>query len=250
TFLTRNHDSNHARDAIRNAKAAGFDNISIDLIFGLPEQTVTTWEQNIAEALSFSPDHISVYNLTVEEKTYLSKLVQQKKVNVQDQETELEMFLNTILGLTQAGYEHYEISNYAKPGFHSQHNSSYWQGLSYVGLGPSAHSFDGVRRWWNVRDIRRYIEILETSNALPVDATEELSVQQECMEYIFLNLRKKEGLDIQEFEKIGGFSFVVKFKRALETSREFIIQQDGRIRLSERGFFLYNKICEEFVAAL
>lgn len=249
-FLTRNHNVNQARESITYAKAAGFDNISIDLIFGLPEQTLSTWEQNITEALVFSPEHISVYNLTVEERTHLSKMVQQKKVNLQDERIELEMFLKTIQLLTQAGYEHYEISNYGKSGFNSRHNSSYWQGSSYLGLGPSAHSFEGKRRWWNVSDIRKYIEILETGNTLPVDVTEELNVQQKCMEYIFLNLRKKEGLDIREFEKIGGFSFFVKFNKALEKSREFIIQENGRIRLSDKGFFLYNKICEEFVSEL
>ncbi|MBL7961696.1 radical SAM family heme chaperone HemW [bacterium] len=249
-FLTRNHNSNQASESINYTRAAGFDNISIDLIFGLPEQTLITWEQSIAEALAFNPEHVSVYNLTVEERTHLNKLVQQKKIRVQDEEIEREMFLKTVQTLTKAGYEHYEISNYAKPGFRSQHNSSYWQGLSYLGLGPSAHSFHDERRWWNVRDINKYIEILNADGVLPIDMTEELNVQQECMEYIFLNLRKKEGLDIGEFEKIGGFNFFETFKNPLEKCKEFIIGDNGRVRLSDKGFFLYNKICEEFVSAL
>ncbi|MBL7960757.1 radical SAM family heme chaperone HemW [bacterium] len=249
-FLTRNHNLKQARESITYARAAGFDNISIDLIFGLPEQTLSTWEQNITEALAFSPEHISVYNLTVEERTHLSKMVQQKKVDLQDEQIELEMFLKTIQLLMQAGYEHYEISNYGKSGFHSRHNSSYWQGSSYLGLGPSAHSFHDQRRWWNVRDIKKYIEILETGNTLPVDVMEALNVQQQCTEYIFLNLRKKEGLDIGEIEKIGGLIFFDTFKNPLEKCKEFIIGENGRVRLSDKGFFLYNKICEEFVSAL
>ncbi len=112
------------------------------------------------------------------------------------------------------------------------------------------HSFDGDKRWWNVRDIKKYCEILENDNMLPVDVTEQLSLQQKCMEYIFLNLRKKDGLDIREFEKLGVFGFFETFRIPLEKTGEFIIQDDEKIRLSDKGFFLYNKICEEFVAAL
>lgn len=249
-FLTRNHSSGQAREAMNYAREAGFNNISIDLIFGLPEQNLSTWEYNIAETLSFQPEHISVYNLTVEEKTHLNKLVQQKKINMQDEENELSMFLRTIQILTQGGYGHYEISNYAKPGFRSRHNSSYWLGLSYIGLGPSAHSFDGKRRWWNVRDIRKYCDVLKKENTLPVEVTEELNAQQKCMEFIFLNLRKKEGLEIPAFEKLGGFSFFDTFKKPLDKSGGFIIQDGQRIRLSDKGFFLYNKICEEFISVL
>lgn len=249
-FLTRNHDSIQARESIRDARKAGFGNISIDLIFGLPGQSFDRWIHNVTTALSLEPEHISVYNLTVEERTHLNKLVQQKKIRMQDEETELRMFLQTIHMLTQGGYDHYEISNYARQGFRSEHNSSYWQGLSYLGLGPSAHSFDGKSRWWNVRDIKKYCEILETDEAFPVDMREELTQQQKCVEYIFLNLRTKQGLNIREFEDLEGFRFAEKFRKPLEKSGEFLIQEAGRIRLSDRGFFLYNKICEEFVSVL
>lgn len=249
-FLTRNHNAFQACESIDNARKAGFDNISIDLIFGLPNQDLKTWEHNIAEALSFQPEHISVYNLTVEERTFLNKLVQLKKISFPDEENELHMFLKTIQMLTQAGYEHYEISNYAKPGSRSQHNSSYWTGHSYIGLGPSAHSFDGERRWWNVRDIKKYCDVLEKNHTLPVDVTEELNIQQKCTEYIFLNLRKKEGLDIQKFEKLGGFNFYEKFNNQLVKTGKFIINDNEKISLSNEGLFLYNRICEEFVSAL
>jgi oxygen-independent coproporphyrinogen-3 oxidase len=249
-FLTRNHNSAQARESIINARKAGFDNISIDLIFGLPGQSFDTWVHNINNVISFGPEHVSVYNLTVEERTYLNKLVQQKKIRLQDEENELQMFLETIQTLTKNGYEHYEISNYTKPGFRSKHNSSYWQGLSYIGLGPSAHSYDGVKRWWNVRDIRKYCEILEANDFLPVDTTEELTVQQKTVEYIFLNLRTKQGLDIQEFEKMGGFCFSEKFRKPLEQCEKLLLHEANRIRLTDNGYFLYNKICEEFISVL
>lgn len=250
TFLTRNHNSAQARESILNARKAGFANISIDLIFGLPGQSFDSWIHNITEALSFGPEHMSVYNLTVEERTYLNKLVQQKKISMQDDENELKMFLETNQILTKNSYEHYEISNYAKSGFRSKHNSSYWQGLGYIGLGPSAHSFDGNKRWWNVRDIKKYCELLDKNDSFPVDITEELTEQQKIMEYLFLNLRTKQGLDIQEFEKSGGFVFSEMFRKPLEKSKEFLVQEGGQLRLSDRGFFLYNKICEEFVSVL
>lgn len=249
-FLTRNHNSAQARESILNTRKAGFDNISIDLIFGLPGQSFETWVHNVNETVSFGPEHVSVYNLTVEERTYLNKMVQQKKIIMQDEENELKMFLETIRMLERNGYEHYEISNYAKPGFRSNHNSSYWQGLHYIGLGPSAHSFDGTKRWWNVRDIKKYCEALEKNDTLPVDVTEKLTKQQICVEYIFLSLRTKQGLNIQEFEKLGEFNFSKTFQKPLEKCKDFVLHEAGRIKLSANGFFLYNKICEEFVSVL
>ena len=249
-FLTRNHNSDDARESIVLARKAGFNNISIDLMFGLPGQNMDDWKYNINETLSFYPEHVSVYNLTVEERTYLNKLVLQKKVTLADEEHELEMFLKTIELLTESGYEHYEISNFARTGFRSKHNGSYWQGLSYLGVGPSAHSFDGDRRWWNVRDIKQYCEMLLERQVHPVEVKEELSIQQKCMEYVFLNLRKKEGMGIRELETLGGFSFFDRFKKPLEKTDEFIIHSKDRIRLNQKGFFLYNKICEEFVSSL
>ena len=249
-FLTRNHTSGQAKEGIQNARNESFTNISLDLIFGLPGQSPDNWKQNIDAALAFEPEHISVYNLTIEERTYLHKMVHQRKIEMPDENIELDMFLTAIEKLTRAGYEHYEISNYAKPGLRSKHNGSYWMGNHYLGLGPSAHSFDGERRWWNVRDIKKYCDVLRNDNKWPVDVAEELSVQQKCIEYLFLNLRKREGLDIRPFEKLGGFNFYEKFNNSIEKAGEFIICDVEWVKLSNKGLFLYNKICEEFVSAL
>lgn len=250
TFLTRNHDSIQARESILNAKKAGFHNISMDLIFGLPDQTLEHWVYNIAEAIALNPEHVSVYNLTVEEKTHLNKMVRQKKIRMLNEDAESEMFLAAIQLLTRAEFEHYEISNYAKPGMRSRHNSGYWNGMSYIGIGPSAHSYDGQQRWWNVRDIKKYCEIPTGSDPWPVDSMEELTLQQKKIEYILLNLRKKEGLNIRAFEKIGDFSFNDTFKKPLEKTARWILRDEDHIALSNEGLFLYNKICEEFISVL
>lgn len=249
-FLTRNHTALQAREGLQNARDAGFTNVSLDLIFGLPGQSPDQWEQNIAAAIEFEPEHISIYNLTVEERTHLFKLVSQKKIQMPDENVELNMFHTTIEILTKAGYEHYEISNYAKPGYRSKHNSSYWTGNHYLGLGPSAHSFDGSHRWWNVKDINKYRQCLLEDRKLPIDDQEELTGQQKIMEAVFLGLRRYEGIEIKKFEKLYGIGFLSLFKKPLQELSSFIVNDGQTVRLSDQGLFLYNKICEEFVSVL
>jgi oxygen-independent coproporphyrinogen-3 oxidase len=249
-FLTRNHTAAQAERALEDARNAGFQNINLDLIFGLPGQTPQDWAGNLHTALTFEPEHISIYNLTVEERTYLYKLVQQKKITLQDDEIELNMFLETVEILCGAGFEHYEISNYARANHRSQHNSGYWTGNAYLGLGPSAHSFDGGRRWWNVRDIRKYIDAALVEKRFPVDATEELSLKQRTIEFILLNLRQRRGLSVSEFEKLSGYDFLKRFDKALKTTRDYVRLQNDFLQLTNEGLFLYNKICEEFVSCL
>ncbi len=244
-FLTRNHDARQAGASLRNARKAGFENISLDLIFGLPDQTLQNWRYNLVAALHFRPEHISIYNLTVEERTHLHKLVQQKKIVLQDEEIELKMFLETIEILNRAGYEQYEISNYAKPGYRSRHNSSYWMGSRYLGLGPSAHSFDGKRRWWNVSNVMKYTAQLN-DGLLPVESDEILTPAQRSLEAILLGLRTAQGLSIPEFEKLTGKKFERQFASAIGKTRNYLRIKDGFVTLTNEGFFLYNKICEEF----
>ena len=249
-FLTRNHNAARAMRSLEDARDAGFKNINLDLIFGLPNQTLDDWKYNLRTASTFGPEHLSIYNLTVEERTHLYKLVQQKKVIPPEDEVELKMFLETIKLLHHAGYEHYEISNYAKPGFHSRHNSSYWKGNRYLGLGPSAHSFDGEKRWWNVRDIKKYGDTVLAENRFPLETSENLSLKQKLIESIFLNLRQRRGLPISEFEKLSGYDFAKKFAGALERTKSYMRSENNFLQLTNEGFFLYNKICEEFVSCL
>lgn len=185
----------------------------------------------------------------MEERTYLSKLTHQGRVTFPDEETQLAMFISASQKLNAAGYEHYEISNYALPGYRANHNSDYWKNKPYLGIGPSAHSFDGHKRWWNVRDIHRYSDLLDQQK-LPIDNEELLTAQQQCMEIILLGLRTKEGLNISQLENLTGQKFENQFAAALEKIKTHLRIENGFARLTTEGLFLYNRICEEMAALL
>lgn len=245
-FLTRNHTAREAEDAFIIARDAGFHNINLDLIFGLPDQTLDDWTHSLETALSLQPEHVSVYNLTIEEGTHLHKLVTQHRVALPEDEHQLELFISARTTLENGGYEHYEISNYAKPGCRSRHNSAYWRGLPYLGLGPSAHSYDGSARWWNVRGVVDYIRSLQ-ANRLPVENREELTREQRMMEKILLGLRQKEGLDIGDFESHFGCRFTSVFAVGLDASRPWYDMDNGHLRLTPDGMFVYNAVCRSLI---
>ncbi|MEI9946773.1 MAG: coproporphyrinogen III oxidase [Chitinophagaceae bacterium] len=198
--MNRAHNAEDALICVQLAKLY-FDNITIDLIYGTPSLTNNKWEQNVETAISLHVPHLSCYALTVEPKTPLQKLIQQHKSENIDPGKQAEQFLLLMKWLNKAGYEHYEISNFAKPGFRSRHNSSYWQGKKYYGFGPSAHSFDGKARWWNVSNNTIYIESIE-KGIIPLEK-EELTATQQLNEYIMISLRTVEGLDLR---KAGQFN--------------------------------------------
>ena len=160
-LLNRRHTAAQAKEAVDRCQQAGLTNLSIDLIYGLPGQTQTAWEDNLAQALALQVPHLSAYHLTYEEGTALYRLLEEGKVQPVDEELSLSLFHTLIDQLTQAGYQHYEISNFAKPGCYSRHNSSYWTGKAYLGLGPSAHSYNGQEREWNVASLPIYIKGIE-----------------------------------------------------------------------------------------
>ncbi|HMD13711.1 MAG TPA: radical SAM family heme chaperone HemW, partial [Bacteroidota bacterium] len=193
-FLTRIHSADQARQAVRFARKAGFGNINLDLIFALPNQTMSRWEQNLHFVLELEPQHISAYSLIVERGTPLFRMVEAKIVSPQPVETEAAMYEITMKNLHDAGFEHYEVSNYAQPGFRSRHNCTYWDHSHYVGFGPSAHSFVRGKRWWNVSNIRTYCEKLE-QNRNPVSGSELLTPSQLYDEAIMLGLRSN-GIDL------------------------------------------------------
>lgn len=192
-WMNRGHSAQQAIDNLRLARKQ-FDNITIDLIYGHPLLTNEKWRQNVEQVTSLNIPHISCYALTVEPKTPLQKLILEKKKENIQQEKQAEHFLLLMQWLQDAGYEHYEISNFSKPGFRSRHNASYWQGKNYLGLGPSAHSFDGDSRQWNISNNNIYIESL-SKNEIPFEK-EILTPAQQLNEYIMTSLRTKEGLDL------------------------------------------------------
>lgn len=252
-LLNRIHDHKQARWCLQAARSAGFSNVGADLIFGLPGQTVTAWARNLTELLELTPEHISTYGLTIEPETFLAHEIEAGRLNPVSEEVEREMYLRTIETLASQGYEHYEISNFARPGFRSQHNQIYWRNEAYLGLGPSAHSFAPPVRWWNMADVLTYHRKMATSQR-PVQNQESLTREQQMLERIFLGLRRTEGIDLAAFEAEFGMDFLACYKNVLaklnfDPSKPggFLILENNHLRLTRQGLLVYNEICSQFV---
>jgi len=234
-WMNRAHDAVQAFNCIQLARGAGFQNFSIDLIFGTPGLSDKEWEKNIQTVIDLNVPHIACYALTVEPKTILNKMIQSKKKENIDTDIQAEQYLALMKLLNGAGYEHYEISNFAKPGFRSRHNSSYWQGKNYIGVGPSAHSYNGEMRLWNKANNAIYIKSID-ENIIPFEK-ENLAQSQVLNEYIMTSLRTIEGMDLNFIE--NKFS-IVQRKRIEsiaknEIESEKISFRDNKIILTNAG---------------
>ena len=232
-WMNRAHN---AQQAIGNLQLAiqQFNNITVDLIYGHPLLTNEKWKQNVEKVIALNIPHISCYALTVEPKTPLDKLIREKKKENVQQEKQAEQFLLLMQWLEDAGYEHYEISNFSKPGFRSKHNSSYWQGEKYLGLGPSAHSYDGISRQWNISNNNIYIESL-SKNEIPFEK-ETLTDTQKLNEYIMTSLRTIEGLDLNRVSLEFGVrnsEFIAKAQKFIQLSK--LILKDDKLILTKEG---------------
>jgi len=201
-WMNRAHDATQAHNSIVLAQQHGFNNISIDLIYGTPTLDDQQWKENVETAIALNIPHLSCYALTVEPKTALEKMIAQNKMENTDPEKQARHFELLMEWLEVAGYEHYEISNFAKPGMRSRHNSSYWRGMHYLGLGPSAHSFNGSSRQWNVANNSLYTGSLE-KNTVPFEM-ETLTPAQQLNEYIMTSLRTSEGLSFNHIKNTWG----------------------------------------------
>jgi oxygen-independent coproporphyrinogen-3 oxidase len=241
-WMNRAHTAQQAMDSLQLAKKH-FDNITIDLIYGTPQLTNEKWKQNVETAISLNISHLSCYALTVEPKTPLDKMIRQHKTENINPDKQSEQFLLLMLWLGQAGYEHYEISNFAKPGWRSRHNSSYWQGKKYLGIGPSAHSFNGTTRQWNISNNNSYFESI--GNGIIPFEKEELTDIQKLNEYIMTSLRTMEGL------RLGDMSHELRAtnKELLAKSKKFI--DLGLMRLENNSLILTNegKLLADGIAA-
>ena len=193
-WMNRAHSAAESINCIEEILASGFDNFSIDLIYGSPLLSNKEWERNVAIAIEKKIPHIAAYALTIEPKTPLDKMIRLNKKEAVDVDKQAEQFLLLMQMMEKAGYEHYEISNFALPGNRSRHNSSYWQGKKYYGFGPSAHSFDGQKRQWNIANNAQYIQSIH-NDIIPCEA-EILTPTQQLNEYIMTSLRTLEGLDV------------------------------------------------------
>lgn len=245
-FLTRIHNSLDALRCYDDARKAEFKNVSIDLIFGLPTQTKGSWNDNLNKALELLPEHISAYSLIMEEGTPLFKLVKSKQVTVVSEEIESEMMNLTIERLTSRGYNHYEISNYAKPGFESIHNSNYWNHSNYLGFGPSAHSYWNGKRWWNVRTVFSYYSRIK-NGMMPIANGENLSRLQIANEMIMLGLRSQ-GIDLDRLKSFFNFDGQPNFNKTIGNliNEQLVYISNNVLRLTAKGLL----ICDEVVNML
>lgn len=243
-FLHRRHTSQQVKEAVARLREAGIGNISIDLMYGFPGETLNDWHRDIDEALALGVEHLSAYALMYEEGTPLYRLLDQGRITEVDEELSLQMYGGLIDRLTAAGYEHYEISNFALPGFRSRHNSSYWHAVPYIGLGAAAHSYDGrYTRSWNTDNIEAYIEGIEQGH--PVFESETLDTDTLYNEKIMTALRTCEGLSLESLTPPYRDYCMKQAKRFLDD--QLLCVTDNQLRLTRRGLFVSNMVMSELM---
>ena len=245
--LGRRHNADKARQAVGNARKAGYDNISIDLIFALPGSTTAEWEHDLDSAIALRPDHLSAYNLTYEEGTPLHRALERGDFAELSEEENVGQFQMLITKLKEAGYRHYEISNFALPGRESRHNSSYWNDTPYIGCGAAAHSYNGTSRQWNIADIREYIKGIENNN--PNFEIEELTEEERYNDTILTRLRTAKGIPLKWMKE----KFNDRLNRYLQQMAEKEIalgnlkEEEGHLSLTEKGIFISDAVIRELI---
>lgn len=247
-LLGRGHNFKQAEEAIKLLRRKGLRNISIDLMYALPQESLQHWQETLKRAVDLAPEHLSAYQLQIEEGTYLAKLQKEGRIVPADEDTAAEMLFFSSEYLPENGYERYELSNYAKTGFRSQHNSHYWHLDDYLGLGLGATSLVDGEHLVRPRKIKDYYQALD-DGLLPVGARETLSLREQMEEYILMNLRLKEGLSLRDFAARFGCSFSQTYAQAIaKTAGLALSETDGEyFRLTEKGKFLANVVMLEFL---
>ena len=246
-IINRRHNAEEAKNAIANARKYGFNNISIDLIYGLPSQTIDSWKDDVATAIALKPNHISAYCLELHEGSLLTKKISKGELTEMDEADCLICFKHLREATSASGYEHYEISNFAQKGFRSRHNSSYWHDIPYIGIGPAAHSYNGVSRQWNVSHLPKYLKAI-SENRLETEI-ETLSVTEKYNDYILTALRTSDGIDFQyisnKFEtRFSDLAKEVAAKQQKDGNVEIIGE---KCHLTEKGIFISDSIFTEFI---
>ena len=248
-LLHRRHTASQVAEAMQALRAHGFHNISIDLMFGFPQETLQQWADDIDQALALNPEHISAYSLTYEEGTPLQRLSQSdpRYAPISD-ELSLAMYHLLIDRLTRAGYEHYEISNFARPGFHSRHNSSYWQGIPYIGIGAAAHSYDIDTRSWNVSDVERYIHSI-THHQSPIEQREVLTTSEKYDDMVMTALRTSQGLSINDIARRFGTDYQHHLLSNAQPhiDRHLLTVDNDHLRITRDGLFLSDAIISDLM---
>ena len=266
TLLGRRHDAQQAIDAYRSASRAGFSNVNLDLMYGLPQQTMAQWQDTCQQLVSLSPSHISLYCLTLEEGTPLQRWVKQGKLPDPDPDLAADMYQYAEVLLANAGYHHYEISNWTMPGLESQHNSAYWLNRPYLGVGPGAHSRLGQHRFWNISSPKTYMaQVKQWSEChpQPLASIDETSLQSVCQvggqehidedlaaaETMFLGLRLLEGMDLKEASAQVGTDLAAKYRSQIQELVALgLLEWEGqRLRLTKDSYLIANQVFTRFL---
>ena len=244
-WMNRAHTAGEAEDSIKRVQDAGFENITIDLIYGYPLLSDSKWKSNIGKAVDLQVPHISSYSLTVEQGTALDSFIRKGKQSPVSDAQSADQFLILMEQLEAAGFEHYEISNFARPGMHSRHNSNYWRGVTYLGIGPSAHSYNGGTRQWNVSNNAKYLAALQ-ENRIPAE-TEELTTEDRVNENIMTSLRTSRGLDLGSIGSGFGKPYRALIEEALAEflEKEQVEIQGDRVVLTKAGKLFADHIAAQ-----
>ena len=254
-FLRRRHTAQQVHHAMQRLRHSGIDNVSVDLMYGFPDETLNEWQHDLQGILSLGAEHISAYALSYEEGTPLQRMIVEsqslssegtserspRSLKPLDEETERSMYYMLVDHLTAAGYQHYEISNFARPGFQSRHNRGYWTGAKYIGLGAAAHSYDGTTRRWNVSDLTQYMQHAESHQLLTEQETIDSTTRYN--EHVMLSLRTCEGLDLSTLSPTQRTYCERQARRFLDSG---LLQTDGqRLRLTRQSLFVSDMVISE-----
>ena len=233
-WMNRAHHAIEAESSVKRTQDAGFENITADLIYGYPLLTDTKWKTNISKVFELEVLHVSAYSMTVEPNTPLASFIRKKAQPPMNEQQSAEQFLALMDAMQLQGFEHYEISNFCKPGHESRHNSNYWKGVKYLGIGPSAHSFSGETRQWNISNNSKYIQSLSEDKIAA--ETEQLTETDRLNEYIMTSLRTIWGLDLQKLENIAAGSSAELLKPARQFfEKNWMVQKEKTIFLTQTG---------------
>ncbi len=244
-WMNRAHTAEEARNVIEKARHAGFHQFSIDFIYGTPFLTDEQWQEELEWVTQQQIEHISCYALTVEQQTPLAKKIEKKELQSVEAEKQSRQFLQLMQYMHEAGYEHYEISNFALPGHRSKHNSSYWKGIPYLGIGPAAHSFNGSTRQWNVANNQQYIR--DIKNGIIPATTEELTPVQQLNEYIMISIRTMEGCDLKKVDELRGTYNKQGFEQQVNqfVATGWMLIENNSIILTNEGKLFADKIAAD-----
>ena len=245
SFMNRSHDLNQARTALRHVRLANIDQLCTDLMFGLINSNMNQWQNNLSELVKYEPDHISCYNLTIEEQTAFHKWNRQGKIKILEETLQFDQFIQAHEFLTGQGYDHYEISNFSLPGCRSRHNSAYWDHAKYLGVGPGAHSFDGTTRSWNPSNNQKYLRSIEEGTLTKEE--EVLSDQNLYNETIMLCLRQAKGIKVSEVSTTFDNRIMQHFKLQADKliMQGLLIDDDTHYRLGIDNWYLADHISEQ-----